>query len=108
MDSKYLQDQPQPVPQVAEARQAYGVDHTASPRYRELNLATLQAQGMVTHDGGRTTVAEDFRIIKRPLLRKARASGAEAIRHGNLIVVTSAMPGEGKTYCAVKDRKSVV
>lgn len=79
----------------------------ASPRYRALNLARLQAQGMVTHDGGRTSVSEDFRIIKRPLLRNARASGAEAIRHGNLIVVTSAMPGEGKTYCAVNLAMSI-
>ncbi|APA71358.1 protein tyrosine kinase [Janthinobacterium sp. 1_2014MBL_MicDiv] len=78
-----------------------------SPRYRTLNLARLQEQGMLTHDGGRSSVAEDFRIIKRPLLRQARAGGAEAIRHGNLIVVTSAMPGEGKTYCAVNLAMSI-
>ena len=62
---------------------------------------------MLTQEGGRSSVAEDFRIIKRPLLRQARASGAEAIRHGNLIVVTSAMPGEGKTYCAVNLAMSI-
>lgn len=89
------------------AQPAAAADAAASPRYRELNLARLQQQGMVTHDSGRTTVAEDFRIIKRPLLRQARASGAEAIRHGNLIVVTSAMPGEGKTYCAVNLAMSI-
>ena len=74
-------------------------DPAASPQYRALNLPRLQEQGMLTHDGGRSSVAEDFRIIKRPLLRQARAGGADAVRHGNLIVVTSAMPGEGKTYC---------
>ena len=78
-----------------------------SPHYRELNLARLQEQGMLTHDGGRSSVAEDFRIIKRPLLRQARASGGDAIRHGNLIVVTSAMPGEGKTYCAINLAMSI-
>lgn len=78
-----------------------------SPRYRPLNLPRLQEQGMLTHDGGRSSVAEDFRIIKRPLLRQARASGADAIRHGNLIVVTSAMPGEGKTYCAINLAMSI-
>ena len=70
-------------------------------QHREINLERLQQLGMVTHDGGRSSVAEDFRIIKRPLLRAARASGTAAIEHGNLIVVTSALPGEGKTYCAV-------
>ncbi|WP_432377830.1 XrtA-associated tyrosine autokinase [Duganella sp. P38] len=79
-----------------------------NPRHVEINLARLHQLGMVTQDGGRTSVAEDFRIIKRPLLHKARG-GADvaAIRHGNLIVVTSAMPGEGKTYCAVNLAMSI-
>ena len=98
---------------VAETSVPYGVDGadgtdaTRSPQYRPLNLARLSEQGMLTHDGGRSAVAEDFRIIKRPLLRQARASGSDAIRHGNLIVVTSAMPGEGKTYCAINLAMSI-
>ncbi|MDI3294136.1 XrtA-associated tyrosine autokinase [Janthinobacterium tructae] len=98
---------------VAEASVAYGPDvadgaaAAGAPQYRPLNLARLAEQGMLTQEGGRSSVAEDFRIIKRPLLRQARASGAEAIRHGNLIVVTSAMPGEGKTYCAVNLAMSI-
>ena len=80
----------------------------ASPRCVELNLARLGQLGMVTLDGGRTPVAEDFRIIKRPLLRNARGDNdAPPIRHGNLIVVTSALPGEGKTYCAVNLAMSI-
>ena len=69
--------------------------------YREINLTRLQQFGMVTQEGGRSSVAEDFRIIKRPLLRNAHGANGVSIRHGNLIVVTSALPGEGKTYCAV-------
>lgn len=77
------------------------------PKYCEIDLARLRALCMVTQDGGRTTVAEDFRIIKRPLLRNVRATGNDAIRHGNLIIVTSALPGEGKTYCAVNLAMSI-
>jgi exopolysaccharide/PEP-CTERM locus tyrosine autokinase len=74
----------------------------------DLNLARLTQLGMVTHDGGRTPVAEDFRIIKRPLLRNARGDRDLApLRHGNLIIVTSALPGEGKTYCAVNLAMSI-
>lgn len=84
--------------------------HAAAParRHVEINLARLHQMGMVTQDGGRTAVAEDFRIIKRPLLRNARGEGdTPPIHHGNLIVVTSAMAGEGKTYCAVNLAMSI-
>jgi exopolysaccharide/PEP-CTERM locus tyrosine autokinase len=82
--------------------------HAAAPhaqRSVEIDLAWLAGLGMVTHEGGRTPAAEDFRIIKRPLLRNLR--GDDAIRNGNLIVVTSALPGEGKTYCAINLAMSI-
>jgi exopolysaccharide/PEP-CTERM locus tyrosine autokinase len=75
------------------------VDHDA--RLADIDLSRLQRLGMITHEGGRTGVAEDFRIIKRPLLRSARGIDSVPIPHGNLLVVTSALPGEGKTFCAI-------
>jgi exopolysaccharide/PEP-CTERM locus tyrosine autokinase len=78
-----------------------------SQRYIELDLERMAQMGMVTHEGGRTPAAEDFRIIKRPLLRNLRGDSQPAIRNGNLIVVTSALPGEGKTYCAINLAMSI-
>ena len=78
------------------------LDHAGQRRqYVDINLARLHQLGMVTHDGGRTSAAEDFRIIKRPLLRNAAGAIGGGVPNGNLIVVTSALPGEGKTYCAI-------
>lgn len=74
---------------------------TRPENFREINLARMSLRGMVSHDGGRVAVAEDFRNIKRPLLRNARRAEGNTIKHGNLIIVTSSLPGEGKTYCAV-------
>lgn len=68
----------------------------------EINLARLHELGMVTPDGGRTSTAEEFRLIKRPLIDKAFNQPAAATsNHGNLVMVTSSLPGEGKTFCAV-------
>ncbi len=75
--------------------------------YVDINLARLHQMGMVTQDGGRTSAAEDFRIIKRPLLRSALGAVSSGLKHGNLIVVTSALPGEGKTYCAINLAMSI-
>jgi len=66
-----------------------------------VDLDGLKAQGYLTPYGERTQVAEEFRIIKRPILDNAFGRGASLVEQGNLIMVTSALPGEGKTYTAV-------
>ncbi len=81
--------------------------NTEQPHYVDINLARLHQMGMVTHDGGRTNAAEDFRIIKRPLLRNAHEAVGAGHKNGNLMVVTSALPGEGKTFCAVNLAMSI-
>lgn len=90
-----------PGPQASASLQRAAHADPEPVRGADINLARLQQMGMVTHDGGRTAVAEDFRIIKRPLLRNAKSAISGGLKNGNLIVVTSALPGEGKTYCAV-------
>jgi exopolysaccharide/PEP-CTERM locus tyrosine autokinase len=73
----------------------------------ELDLARMREQGMVTAAGGRTPLLEDFRIIKRPLLQRAFAERAQGAKPGNLIMITSSLPGEGKTYCAINLAMSI-
>ena len=84
-----------------------GTPEADPPRYVDINLARLHQMGMVTQDGGRTTAAEDFRIIKRPLLRNALEAVGQGRHNGNLVVVTSALPGEGKTFCAINLAMSI-
>jgi protein-tyrosine kinase len=43
----------------------------------------------------------EYRRIKRPLLSNAFGKTAPLVDHGNLIMVTSSVTGEGKTYMAV-------
>jgi receptor protein-tyrosine kinase len=61
----------------------------------------LKQMGIMTPDGERSQLAEEFRLIKRPLLMNALGQGAAPVRNGNLIMVTSSLPGEGKSFCAI-------
>ena len=73
----------------------------------ELDLARMRELGMVTAAGGRTSLLEDFRIIKRPLLQRAFNERTQGDKPGNLIMVTSSLPGEGKTYTAINLAMSI-
>jgi exopolysaccharide/PEP-CTERM locus tyrosine autokinase len=65
----------------------------------ELDFARLKARGFVTPHDGSSQIAEEFRVIKRPIIRNA--IGASAVRNGNLVMVTSALPSEGKTFTSL-------
>jgi len=67
----------------------------------EIDLARLAAAGYVTPTSPRSRLADEMRVIKRPLLGNAQGKSASPIRAANLIMVTSALPGEGKTFMAV-------
>ena len=71
-----------------------------------IDLQRMREGGMIAPDGDKTPLAEEFRVIKRPLLKNAFGSGA-SIRNGNLIMVTSAFPREGKSFCAINLAMSI-
>lgn len=71
----------------------------AEVRHIDINFARLKARGFVTPDAGSSQIAEEFRVIKRPIIRNAVGRGA--VKHGNLVMVTSALPSEGKTFTSL-------
>ncbi|MEJ7670351.1 MAG: XrtA-associated tyrosine autokinase [Casimicrobiaceae bacterium] len=81
----------------------------APPQSRliELDLARIAAAGIVTPDAPRSRIADEFRVIKRPLITNATGKGAAPIRNGNLIMVTSALPNEGKSFTAANLAMSI-
>jgi len=61
----------------------------------------LFSAGMLVPGMGRSLIAEEFRHIKRPLLSNVLGTDGNSIPNANLIMVTSALPGEGKTFSSV-------
>lgn len=67
-----------------------------------IDRAALRAANYIDPDGPVTGLSEEFRIVKRQLLLAARGGrGFDAIEHGERILICSANPNEGKTFCAV-------
>lgn len=46
-------------------------------------------------------IQDDYRRLKRPLVSNACGRDKSMVERGNLILVTSSIPGEGKTYTSV-------
>jgi exopolysaccharide/PEP-CTERM locus tyrosine autokinase len=86
------------------SRPAAGLDTTTATRAgpagsrRDLNLSRLSAAGYITPDAARSRVMEEYRLIKRTILNRHR-NGASP--HSNLILITSALPDEGKTFTTI-------
>jgi len=78
-----------------------------SSRQVTLDLNAILAAGIVTPNAPRSRAADQYRVIKRPLITNAMGKGATILKHGNLIMVTSALAGEGKSFTAINLAMSI-
>jgi protein-tyrosine kinase len=106
--------------QNVQTAQAQSVVEFKPQHFIELDLQELIRLGYALPEAPRSALIDQFRSIKRPILNHAREQhdqpspmvpnggtgtkrqDAELARQrANLVMVTSAMPGEGKTFCAL-------
>ena len=62
-----------------------------------VDAVALERAGMVDWSGTRTRISEEFRLVQRQIIRAAFGPGSEP-GFSNLLLVTSARPGEGKSF----------
>lgn len=74
------------------------------PKRLALDFAKLRHYGIITPEDQKNTITEQFRVIKRPLLMN---SFNKEVKNGNLIMVSSSLAGEGKSFCAVNLAMSI-
>lgn len=109
---------PEPEPEPVLRRSSVSDPAPVAPLYQEepiapaggrrsapIDRAALAEAGMLVPGGPITSLAEEFRMVKRQLLLTARAVAAKetakAADRARMILVCSAQPNEGKTYCAI-------
>lgn len=67
----------------------------------EIDWPHLSKLGFVAPGDSNTQSIEEYRNIKRPIVSNAFGKGSVGINRANLILVTSSLPGEGKTFTAI-------
>ena len=93
-----------PSPVVAEAFPAIPVTDACpfAGAHHPIDRDRLRAEGFLVPGDPVTALLEEFRLVKRQLVLAATGSRAGVgPAHGERILVASAHPGEGKTFCAV-------
>jgi len=74
----------------------------------EIDFDRLGRLGYVLPDGdANARLVKQFQAIKRPLIQKAFRAGQAEARNNNSVVVTSAKPGEGKSFVAINLAMSI-
>lgn len=66
-----------------------------------IDQVALREAGLLAPMHQERQIANQYRQIKRPLIAGALGRGRPPLQNGQLIMVASAMPGEGKTFTAV-------
>jgi receptor protein-tyrosine kinase len=95
---------PLPPPAVPYAR-VNGSEHTPYPpgdaAMPEIDQAMLERAGMIDWTKHRQRMSEEFRIIQGQLAQAMAATATKGNALPNLIMITSARPGEGKTFTSI-------
>jgi len=89
------------------------VEKGAHSQEFSLDFTSMREHGMITALNRRTRVSEEIRLIKRRLMRRMTVTRTEASpenRRGrdHVILVTSAKPGDGKSFMAANLALSIV
>ena len=78
-----------------------GTGPTLPAKPVSIDWDVLAAAGLAVGQTTRTRIAEEFRIAAGRVLRAVRASYAPGRGAGNMVMITSARPGEGKSFNAL-------
>jgi exopolysaccharide/PEP-CTERM locus tyrosine autokinase len=81
--------------------QEHSAKAVAPSRSIKIDRPALRAAGLLPPEDQERRLADQYRQIKRPLIANALGKGVEKVANGHLIMMASALPGEGKTFTSI-------
>ncbi|MCF6281037.1 MAG: XrtA-associated tyrosine autokinase [Candidatus Polarisedimenticolaceae bacterium] len=92
----------EPAEEIAIQPQHSDINERSVPGHRANKIALdydkLHELGFITPIYRVPHLEEEYRVLKRPILKNAFGKGAAPVPNGNLVMITSALPGEGKSF----------
>ncbi|PPD35086.1 MAG: protein tyrosine kinase [Methylomonas sp.] len=73
----------------------------AKENYVSIDWTSLAKEGFLDQNDTKSQLAEEFRVIKRPLVNNMQGGDVNGIKRSNLILICSSLPGEGKTFVSI-------
>lgn len=67
----------------------------------DIDFERLTDRGLLTPNAAQSRLANELRVIKRPLINNCVGKGGATVKHARRVMVTSAMPGEGKSFISL-------
>lgn len=89
-----------PVPVLTEASNTDSMPVSTRPTV-QLDFEHLKANGFLVPNDKTAKIHQEFRLIKRRLLDNAFGRLRPVVKNGRLIMLTSSLPSEGKTFCSI-------
>ena len=73
----------------------------ATGRLISIDEEALRVSGLLAPKHQERELASQYRHIKRPLIAAALGKGQEPVANGRLVMLTSSLPGDGKTFTTI-------
>jgi receptor protein-tyrosine kinase len=73
----------------------------------EIDFALLKKRGYITPDEPESSLANQLRKVKWPLIQACQGKSQRPVQNANRIMVTSSIPGEGKSFVALNLAMSI-
>jgi len=84
-----------------DSKKSESQQNKTSTNHVKFNWQFLKDNGFICPGDADSRLAEEYRSIKRPLVTNALGARKQDIENSNLILITSSIPGEGKTFTSI-------